>query len=83
MINEKKISKSGGLTIPSHLRRELGINPGDRFEIVPGADGDITLTRTIGSCIVCKSKDELLQVGRVYICRGCGVEISNKIREAE
>ena len=57
MINEKRISKSGSITIPSHMRRDVGMTAGDRYEIVDQGDGSFLLTRTLGSCFFCKSKE--------------------------
>lgn len=34
MLNEKKISKCGSITIPAHLRRKLGITAGEKKNIV-------------------------------------------------
>lgn len=71
MENNKKINKSGSVTIPAHLRRNLGIEAGDRFQIEAQGDGKIVLKRTKGSCIFCKADDELsMYMGRL-ICRKC------------
>lgn len=79
MLNEKKISKSGGITIPSHLRRDLGVEAGDRYEIVDQGDGNILLSRTLGSCFFCKSKEDLMKVDAVLICKSCAKKISEKV----
>ena len=83
MINEKKISKAGAVTIPSHLRRELGVHAGDRFEIVPREDGSILLERSVGSCVLCGGRDNLIPHGKVYVCHGCGVAIANRVKAVE
>ena len=79
MLNEKKISKSGGITIPSHVRRDLGVEVGDRYEIVPQDDGNILLERTQGSCFVCKNKEDLLKVYGLLICKICAGRIAEKL----
>ena len=33
LLNEKKITKAGAVTIPLHLRRELGITAGDKITV--------------------------------------------------
>ena len=83
MINEKKISKAGAVTIPSHLRRELGVHAGDRFEIVAMKDGGILLERSVGSCVLCGGRDNLIPHGKVYVCHGCGVAIANRVKAVE
>lgn len=79
MINEKRISKSGSITIPSHMRRDVGMAAGDRYEIVDQGDGNFLLTRTLGSCFFCKSKEELMKVDAVLICRDCAKKIVEKV----
>lgn len=73
----KKINKAGSLTIPSALRRELGIEPGARFKVDSKEDGSIVLTRTQGECIFCKSDVGLtVHMGRC-VCKKC-IEILNE-----
>lgn len=79
MLNVKKISKAGGITIPSHMRRNLGMEAGDRYEVVNQGDGNILLARTLGSCFVCQKKHRLMEVGAVLICRDCAEKIVEKL----
>ncbi|MGP1597810.1 AbrB/MazE/SpoVT family DNA-binding domain-containing protein [Peptoanaerobacter stomatis] len=75
MINEKKISKSGSITIPSHLRRELGIENGEKVKIEIANNGQILLSRIKGSCILCHSNESLVKVDGKYICKNCIAKI--------
>ena len=34
MLNEKKIGKGGQLTIPVHIRRELGLQDGEKVALM-------------------------------------------------
>ena len=79
MINEKKIGKSGSITIPSHVRRDCGISAGDRYEIIPQDDGNIMLERTQGSCFLCKAKGDLMKVDGLLICKSCAERIAGKL----
>lgn len=78
----KKISKSGAITLPAALRRDYGLTDGERFKIVvDGEDGSILLQRTEGSCLFCQSDKELIvYVGR-FVCATCignmDAEVSN------
>ena len=76
MLNMKKISKSGTITVPAHIRRELGIEQGERFEIERSGK-DLSLRRIEGRCIVCRSSEDLLQVQDVYVCRLCATIIND------
>lgn len=81
MINEKKISKAGGVTIPSSLRRELGIENGERVKIDVNNAGDIILKRITGSCIMCGGNDELIKLDNKYICKGCISKINDIVKD--
>lgn len=71
MLNEKKISKSGSITIPSHIRREFGIEHGEKVKIDTNKDGDLILKRVVGSCIMCGENEKLIKVNDKYICKSC------------
>ena len=71
MLNQKKISKTGGITIPSHLRREYGIEAGENFKIEADKNGDITLKRIVGSCIICSNNENLIEINGKYVCHDC------------
>ena len=71
MLNEKKISKVGSITIPSHIRRQFGISESEKFKIEVVNNGEILMTRIVGSCIMCESNDELIEYKGKYICKEC------------
>ena len=77
MLNEKKISKSGSITIPSHIRREFGIESGEKVKIDTNTNGDLILKRIVGSCVLCGSNENLVKVDDKYICKAC-IEKINK-----
>lgn len=83
MLNEKKISKSGGITIPSHIRREIGIVAGEKVEVKTDEEGNLVLERIDGSCIVCQTHDNLMKVDGIFVCRSCGSKILEKMKGAE
>lgn len=68
---EKKISKSGNISIPKFLRIAKGIEEGDRFEITIDDQGRIILNKTYGSCVFCKNKDSLKSFKGIDICSDC------------
>jgi len=70
MLNEKKIGKGGQLTIPAHIRRELGIQNGEKFAI-RNDNGRLVLERVTGSCIICGACEELLIMNGKYLCSRC------------
>lgn len=74
----KKISKSGAVTLPAALRREFGIDQGEKFNIGVDAEGSITLKRTQGSCIFCKSENDLITHSSRFVCKSCVESINQK-----
>lgn len=75
MLNEKKISKSGSITIPSHLRREMGLEAGEKVKIEQDGNGNFFIQRIEGSCIFCGTNEKLAKVRGKFICRSCTEEI--------
>lgn len=71
MVHNKKISKSGGVTIPSSLRRDLGIQGGEKIKIDTTTDGRIVIERIIGSCLICKGDESLKNFEGRFICEKC------------
>lgn len=71
MLNEKKISKSGSITIPSHLRREMGLVAGERVKIEQEGNGNFFIQRIEGSCIFCGANEALKKVKGKFICKDC------------
>ena len=81
MLNEKKISKSGGITIPAHLRRQLGITAGEKVELKVDKNGKLGVERIEGSCILFKTHDSLLKIDGIYICIKCGGKLEQALSE--
>lgn len=81
MLNEKKISKSGGITIPAHLRRELGIVAGEKVELKVDENGNLGVERIEGSCLLCRTHDSLLKIDGIYICIKCAEKVQQALSE--
>lgn len=80
MLNQKKISRAGGVTIPAHLRRELGLEAGEVMDIGYTNKGDIVLHRSRGFCLFCKADHDLIMYGGRFVCSTC---INQMKKEAE
>ena len=76
MINIKKISKAGSITIPAPLRRKLGIVAGDTFSIEESDDG-ILFKRSYGHCIFCGTNIHIKYFRKICVCKDC----VNKVKE--
>ena len=77
----KKINKSGGLTLPAAMRRDLGLQGGERFSVNVNNDGSITLKRIQGNCVFCKSDQDLIIHQGRFICVTCAEEIGTARRD--
>lgn len=71
MESIKKLSKSGGITIPAVLRRDMGILSGEKFSVNVLSSGEIRFVRIDGRCIVCKDSKKLKKVDKVFVCESC------------
>lgn len=72
---QKKISKSGGVTLPSALRRNLALEAGEHMCVHVNDKGEIVLARINGTCVVCGGHEELAKVKGRFVCQGCVDEI--------
>jgi transcriptional pleiotropic regulator of transition state genes len=71
MEHNKKINRAGGISIPASLRREYGIEAGEKVNIIVDDQGVIRITRIEGACVFCSADQDLkLHFGR-YICKNC------------
>lgn len=77
----KKISKAGGVTLPSALRRAAGIEVGEKFSVKLQEDGSVLLKRTQGSCIFCQSEDALISHNGSLVCQSCVNTLQTKAGE--
>ncbi len=75
----KKISKAGGVTLPSALRRAVGIEAGEKFSVQLQEDGSVLLKRTQGSCIFCKAEAALVSHNGRLVCQPCANDLSAKV----
>ena len=83
MLNEKKIGKGGQLTIPVHIRREIGLQDGEKV-VLKLQDGNVLMERITGSCILCGRKEDLINMGGKYLCRQCIQKAADRLeQEAE
>lgn len=75
MEYNKKMTRSGGVSIPAALRRDYGLEAGDRYNISIGKEGAVILKPTAGSCLFCKGDKDLKAYEGRQICRSCALEL--------
>ena len=76
----RKMTKSGGITIPAAVRRELGFEGKDLFTIeVDRLTGDVMLRRIKGKCILTGETDNLIEVNWRFISYAVLNEINGEL----
>ncbi len=70
MLNQKKVGKSGGISIPVSMRRDMGLQPGDAMDVVM-KDGAVVLTPTVPRCQICENTNDVVKLFGKYICKDC------------
>ena len=74
-MNTKRVNRSGGISIPVGLRRELAIRPGDALDVETDAQGNVILKRHLPRCVFCGYTEEVtLWMGK-GICWTCAGQI--------
>lgn len=71
MMNTKRVTKAGGVSIPVGLRRELGIQQGDAMDVEVSAAGDILLKRHQPRCVFCGTDSKVMLLSGKGICEDC------------
>ena len=77
-MNTKRVNKSGGISIPVGLRRELAIQPGDALDVETDAQGNVILKRHLPRCVFCGSTEEVTLLMGKGICRTCAGQIGKE-----
>ena len=77
-MNTKRVSKSGGISIPVGLRRELAIRPGDALDVETDAQGNVILKRRLPRCVFCGSTENVSIFMGKGICRNCAGQIGKE-----
>lgn len=80
----KKLNRSGGITLPAAIRREFGIEGGEKFGItIDNEDGTIILRRTEGHCLFCQSDKKLIVFHGRFVCAECVQQMDIDVSERE
>jgi len=69
-MKSKKLTKSGGMTIPSDLRRELNLQPGDAVDIDNQGD-KLIISAHIDRCFICQEEQDTVKYRGKVFCRQC------------
>lgn len=67
----KKVSKAGGVTIPSPLRHALNIPKGAAIEMTTTQNDEIIIKKHIPTCLCCGTADHVKTINGVEMCPEC------------
>lgn len=79
-MRTKKVNRSGGLTIPADMRRELDIDKGDALDIEV-EDGKMILSKHTPRCMLCMLIEDLVKYQNNYICAKCIKKMGEMVNE--
>lgn len=75
----KLIGKSGGLTIPKHLRHQLGFSGGMAIDLTTTKDGELLLSKHRPSCTICGGTNDVVSYKGFDICRECFLGVGEEL----
>lgn len=70
----KRITKSGGITLPRQVREETGLLPGVAVDVVAGKDG-VYFAKHVPACFHCGNVDGVQETCGLEICPACAERI--------
>ena len=73
----RKIDELGRVVIPMEMRRSMGIEDGDAFEIFVDEDR-IVLSKYEPACIFCGASRDLVTLNGKNVCKVCVGKLSGK-----
>ena len=66
----RTMDELGRIVIPMTVRENLGLDAGDKFEMVINGT-QIILVRHLPKCSVCDYDDNVQKVNKAYLCEEC------------
>lgn len=74
----RKLSASGGITLPADLRREYAFAKGDKICLEEKENGTFTIKKVDGLCMFCESYENLVEHEGRFICKTCLAKLQEK-----
>ena len=77
-MNTKRVTKSGGISIPVGLRRELNLQPGDALDVEVDGIGRVILAPHLPRCVFCGSTEGVVTYNGKGICQACADAVGRR-----
>lgn len=74
MMYNKKMNRAGAISVPAALRRDYGMEAGDKFNISVNNEGSLIMKPIEGNCIFCSSDENIKIFQGRHLCRKCVLE---------
>ena len=82
----KKMNRTGGLTIPKQMRAEMGLFPGQPVVLSLDHHGHAVIAKRDVTCRFCGTHENVIQVMGIEVCHSCGERlvsgISSEVKNA-
>lgn len=75
----RKIDDLGRIVIPKELRKTMGVASGSPMEFCISDNGNLIISKSPESCVICGSDIKLLQFNDSTICATCAKSISEQL----
>lgn len=79
MTTSKKLSKSSGITIPKHIRLQLGWNPGMSVDMDTTEDGALLIRPHASYCRFCGAIKDVRKFKDICVCSKCTDEMKGAV----
>lgn len=83
MKAQKRMGKTGTLTIPQHLRHQFGYQGGAAVNITPTEDGGLLIQKHRPTCNICRGTYEVVKYKGFDICRECFLGIREEVAKLD
>lgn len=78
------VDNFGRICIPSSIRDEMGIGPGDKVELLYESKGNYRLRAAVPKvehCVVCGKAEGLIRLGSLCLCTSCAQQVLKNLEE--
>lgn len=73
-MKQRRITKSGGITLPTDIRRDMGFTAGTPVDIVP-MSGTLVIRQRVPRCTFCQSTEGVSTFRNKTVCKACAIAI--------
>ena len=74
LANSRQIDPLGRVVLPKDMRRALNLHENDLLDIVLEGNA-IVLTKSTCACALCGATENLIAIGKGYVCPACREQI--------